>query len=40
MESRPRKRLAPLPALMSMSWWLQLPHYLGLIVARDGPNDH
>ena len=34
MESRPRKRLAPLPALMFMSRWLQLPLYLGLIVAQ------
>lgn len=29
-----RKRLAPLPALIFFSRWLQLPLYLGLIVAQ------
>jgi len=32
--SEPNSRLNPLPALIFSSRWLQLPLYLGLIVAR------
>lgn len=31
---RPPQRLAPLPAVIFSSRWLQLPLYLGLIVAQ------
>ena len=34
MPSDPRARLSPLPALIFSSRWLQLPLYLGLIVAQ------
>jgi uncharacterized protein (TIGR00645 family) len=34
MERPPTKRLAPLPAVIFSSRWLQLPLYLGLIVAQ------
>ena len=32
--SNPSKRMNPLPALIFSSRWLQLPLYLGLIVAQ------
>ena len=34
MSPQPRYRLGPLPTLIFASRWLQLPLYLGLIVAQ------
>src|ERR1700754_367326 len=33
-DSQPRRRMRPLPAVIFMSRWLQVPLYLGLIVAQ------